>query len=76
MHAPTRDLGGLPAGNSRSTPKFMSALERNPQVPAPTTHKVLGPGIDGKGIPKGPRATRMGTGHSRDYQSVSLRSPS
>ena len=25
----------------------MSALKRNPQVPAPTPHKVLGPGIDG-----------------------------
>ena len=25
----------------------MSALERNPQVPAPTPHKVLDPGIDG-----------------------------
>ena len=23
----------------------MSALERNPQVPAPTPHKVLGPGL-------------------------------
>ena len=26
----------------------MSARERNPQVPAPTPHKVLGPGIGGK----------------------------
>ena len=40
----------------------MSALERNPQVPAPTPHKALGPGIDGSEIPRGPRATRMGTG--------------
>ena len=31
----------------RSTPSSMSALERNPQVPAPTPHKVLGPDIDG-----------------------------
>ena len=37
----------------------MSALERNPQVPAPTSHKVLGPGIEGRGIPRGPRATRI-----------------
>ena len=29
---------------SRNTPRSMSALERNPQVPAPTPHKVLGPG--------------------------------
>ena len=46
MHAPTRDLDGLPAGNSRNTPKSMSALERNPQVPAPTSHKILGSVID------------------------------
>ena len=30
--------------------------------PAPL--KVLGPGISGRGIPKGPRGTRMGTGLS------------
>ena len=54
----------------------MSALERNPQVPAPTPHKVLSPVIDGRGIPSGPRVTRMGTGLSRGHQSGSLRSPS
>ena len=27
-------------------------------------HKVLGPGIDGRGIPRGPGETRMGTGLS------------
>ena len=32
----------------------MSALERNPQVPALTSHKVLGPSIDGRGNPRGP----------------------
>ena len=32
----------------------MSALERHPQGLAPTPHKVLGTGIDGRGIPKGP----------------------
>ena len=64
VHAPTRDEDTLPWGDSRSTPRSMSALERNPQVPAPTPHKVLGPGIDGRGIPRGPRATRMGTGLS------------
>ena len=53
-----------PWGDSRSTPRSMSALERNPQVPAPTPHKALGPGIDGREIPKGSRATRMGTGLS------------
>ena len=36
-----------PLGRLRSTPRSMSALERNPQVPAPTPHKVLGPDFDG-----------------------------
>ena len=47
-----------------TTPRSMSALERNPQVPGLSSHKVLGPGISGRGIPKGPRGTRMGTGLS------------
>ena len=51
-------------GRLRSTARSMSALERNPQVPALTPHKILGPGIDGRGIPRGPRASRMGTGLS------------
>ena len=48
----------------------MAAMESNPQVPDPTPHKVLGPGIDGKGIPEAteqlawglafPEATRAG----------------
>ena len=63
-HAPTRDEDWLPWGDSRSSPRSMSALERNPQVPAPTPHKVLGPGIEGRGILRGPRATPMGTGLS------------
>ena len=33
--------GVTPLGRLRSTPRSMSALERNPQVPAPTSHKVL-----------------------------------
>ena len=64
VHAPTRDEDELPWGDSRSSPRSMSALERNPQVRAPTPHKVLGPGIDGRGIPGVSRATRMGTGLS------------
>ena len=38
----------------------MSALERNPQVPALTPHKVLGPSIDGRGIPRGPLSNSHG----------------
>ena len=56
--------GLTPLGRLRSTPRSMSALERNPQVPALTPYKVLGHSIDGRGIPRGPRATRMGTGLS------------
>ena len=62
VHAPIRDEDLLPWGDSRSTPRSMSALERNPQVPAPTPLKFFGAGIEGRGIPRGPRATRMGTG--------------
>ena len=64
VHAPTRDEDLPLWGDYRSPRRSMSALERNPQVPALTPHKVLGPGIDGRGIPRGPRATRMGTGLS------------
>ena len=51
-----------PLGRHQKYPKIHFTLERNPQVPAPTPHKVLGPGFDGRGIPRGPRASRMGTG--------------
>ena len=61
---PHSGRGVTPWGDSRCSPRSMSALERNPQVPAPTPHKVLGPGIDGRGIPRGPEHTRMGTGLS------------
>ena len=57
---PHRDKYLLLWGDSRRTPRSKSALERIPQVPAPTTHMILGPGIVGRGIPRGPRATRRG----------------
>ena len=52
----------LPCGDSSSTPRSMLALERKPQVRAPTPNKVLGPVIDRRGIPRGPLATRKSTG--------------
>ena len=64
VHASTRDEDCLLWGDSRNNPRSMSALKRKPQVPALTPHKVLVPSIDGSGIPRGPRATRMGTGLS------------
>ena len=42
----------------------MSALERSPQVPEQTPHKVLGPGIDGRGIPRGPEQLAWGLAFS------------
>ena len=72
VHAPTRDEDLLPWGDSRITPRSMSAVERNPQVPAPTPHKVLGPGIDWRGIPRGPGATRMWTRLSKATRAGSL----
>ena len=48
VHAPTRDDERLPWGDSRSSPRSMSALEKNPQVPAPTPHKILGPASTGE----------------------------
>ena len=56
--------GLTPLGRLQKYTRSTSALERKPQVLAPTQHNVLGPGIDGRGIPRGPRATRMGTGLS------------
>ena len=38
---PHSRLGLTPLGRLKSTPRSMSALERNSQVPAPTPHKVL-----------------------------------
>ena len=64
VHAPTRDQYRLHWGDSRSNPRSLPALESNAQVPAPTPHKIIGPGIEGRGIPRGPRATHMGTGLS------------
>ena len=61
VHVPTQDKDCLPSGESRSTPRSMSALERNTQVLTSTPHEVLGPGTDWRGIPRGPLATRMET---------------
>ena len=64
LSCPHARRGLTPRGRFRRTPRSMSALEKNTQDPAPNPHKVLGPGIEGRGIPRGPRATRMGTGLS------------
>ena len=53
--------GLTPLGSLQKYPKIHVSRERNTQVPAPTPHKILGPGIDGRKIPRGHRATHMGT---------------
>ena len=60
--------------HSRCRMTFLGRLQKYPKIHVSTgeessgsgtnPHKILGPGIDGRGIPKGPRATRMGTGLS------------
>ena len=79
VHALIRDENLLHWGVSRNTPRSLSALERNPLVPAPRSEEHTSelqspevisyavfacPGISGRGIPRGPRGTRMGTGLS------------
>ena len=48
----------------------MSALQRKPQVPALTPHKVLGTGIDGRGIPRGPEQFTYGVDFLRPPERV------
>ena len=62
LHAPNSRQGPTPMGRLQKYPKIHVRTERNTQVPAPTPHKVLGPGINGRGILRDHRATRMGTG--------------
>ena len=50
VHAPSRDEDLLLWGDARSTPRYMSALERKTHVPAPSPHKVVGSGTKGRGI--------------------------
>ena len=56
--------GVTPLGSLQTYPKIHVSTGEEFTGPAPTPHKILGPGIDGRGIPRGPRATRMGTGLS------------
>ena len=53
-----------PQGRLQKYPKIHVSTGENPQLAAPTPHKILGPSIEGRGIPRGHRTTRMGTGLS------------
>ena len=68
--------GLTPLARLQKYPKIHVTTGEESSVPALTPHKVLGPSIDERGIPRGHRATRMGTGLSLGHQSGSLRSPS
>jgi hypothetical protein len=67
VHAQSRDEDSLPWGDSRSDPRSISTLERNPHVPGPTPHKVLGPGIKGRG-------TAASCHHSQSPPDISVHS--
>ena len=56
--------GLTPLARLQKYPKIHISTGEDPQVPAPTPHKALCSGINGSGIPRGPQATRMGTGIS------------
>ena len=68
--------GLTPLGRLQKYPKIHVSTGEEPSLYGTDSTKVLGPSIDGRGIPRGPRATRMGTGLSWGHQSGSLRSPS
>ena len=61
---PPSRRGLTPLGRLQKYPNMHVSLGEESSIPAPTPHKVLGPGIDGSGIATGPLATRMGTGLS------------
>ena len=64
LSCPHSRRGVTPLGSLQTYPKIHVSTGEESTGPAPTPHKILGPGIDGRGIPRGPRATRMGTGLS------------
>ena len=51
-----------PLGRLQKYPQIHVSTGQESSGSCSTPHKVLGPGNDGRGIPRGPRATRMGTG--------------
>ena len=53
--------GLTPLGRLQKYPKIHVSTGEESSGSEPTPHKILGPGIDGRGILSVPRATRMGT---------------
>ena len=56
--------GLTPLGRLQKYPKIHVSTGEESSGSSTHSTKVLGPGIDGRGIPRGPRATRMGNGLS------------
>ena len=56
--------GLTPLGRREKYPKIHVSTGEESSGSAPTPHKVLGDCIYGRGIPRGPRATRMASGLS------------
>ena len=71
-HVPTatREEDCLPWRDSRSPPRSMSAVEWNPQVPAPTPRKGLGPGIRGEESREAPEQLVCGPAFLRPPERV------
>ena len=56
--------GLTPLRRLQKYPKIHVSTGEESSIPAQNPHKVVGPGIDGRGIPRGPRETGKGTGLS------------
>ena len=56
--------GRTPLGRLQKYPKIHVSTGEESSGSGTNPHKVLGPGIDGKGFPRGPTSTLMGTGLS------------
>ena len=54
VHGSTRVEALTPLWMPRVTPRFMSALEKNPEYQASTPDEDLGPSSDCRGIPRDP----------------------
>ena len=68
--------GLAPLGRLQKYPKIHVSTGEESLGSSTDSTQGLSPSIDGRGIPRCPRASRMGTGHSCGHQSGSLRSPS
>ena len=64
-----------PPGRLQKYPKIHVSTGEESSGSGTVSNKVSGPSIDWRGIPRGPGATRMGSGLSWGHQCGTLRSP-